>query len=163
MRRPRTWRWHFIGGLQSNKAAAVAAYAAVVESVDRPSWSARWPAVRTSADRTGRRAAPGLASTRPERGGRAGADPADLADLAAAVDEAGMLELRGVMAVAPLGEDPAAAFARLAEMRRDFLAHHPAADLALGGDERRPRARGRGRRDTRARRLRGPRFEAPER
>ena len=28
-------RWHFIGGLQSNKAAAVAAYADVVESVDR--------------------------------------------------------------------------------------------------------------------------------
>ena len=28
--------WHFIGGLQSNKAAAVAAYADVVESVDRP-------------------------------------------------------------------------------------------------------------------------------
>src|SRR5690606_4989428 len=29
-------RWHFIGGLQSNKAAAVAGYADVVESVDRP-------------------------------------------------------------------------------------------------------------------------------
>ena len=28
-------RWHFIGGLQSNKAAAVASYADVVESVDR--------------------------------------------------------------------------------------------------------------------------------
>ena len=28
-------RWHFIGGLQSNKAAAVARYADVVESVDR--------------------------------------------------------------------------------------------------------------------------------
>jgi uncharacterized pyridoxal phosphate-containing UPF0001 family protein len=28
--------WHFIGGLQSNKAAAVAAYSQVVESVDRP-------------------------------------------------------------------------------------------------------------------------------
>src|SRR3954451_21572821 len=28
-------RWHFVGGLQSNKAAAVAAYADVVESVDR--------------------------------------------------------------------------------------------------------------------------------
>ena len=28
-------RWHFIGGLQSNKAAAVAAYADVVESLDR--------------------------------------------------------------------------------------------------------------------------------
>ena len=33
-------RWHFIGGLQSNKAAAVASYADVVESVDRASWSA---------------------------------------------------------------------------------------------------------------------------
>ncbi len=28
-------RWHFIGGLQSNKAAAVASYSDVVESVDR--------------------------------------------------------------------------------------------------------------------------------
>src|SRR3954467_12737001 len=28
-------RWHFIGGLQSNKAAAVAGYADVVHSVDR--------------------------------------------------------------------------------------------------------------------------------
>ncbi|MGA8245602.1 MAG: YggS family pyridoxal phosphate-dependent enzyme, partial [Nocardioides sp.] len=28
-------RWHFIGGLQSNKAAAVASYADVVQSVDR--------------------------------------------------------------------------------------------------------------------------------
>ena len=28
-------RWHFVGGLQSNKAAAVAAYADVVQSVDR--------------------------------------------------------------------------------------------------------------------------------
>ena len=29
-------RWHFIGGLQSNKAAAVASYADVVHSLDRP-------------------------------------------------------------------------------------------------------------------------------
>src|SRR5688572_32147765 len=28
-------RWHFIGGLQSNKAEAIAGYADVVESVDR--------------------------------------------------------------------------------------------------------------------------------
>ena len=28
-------RWHFVGGLQSNKAAAVGSYADVVESVDR--------------------------------------------------------------------------------------------------------------------------------
>ena len=73
-----------------------------------------------------------------------------------------MLELRGLMAVAPLGEDPAAAFARLAEIRARVPRPPPGGDLALGGDERGPRARDPGRRDTRARRLRGPRFEAPE-
>ena len=64
---------------------------------------------------------------------RAGADPGDLADLAAAVDEAGMLELRGLMAVAPLGEDPVAVFARLAEVREQFLAHHPGATWLSAG------------------------------
>ena len=71
-----------------------------------------------------------------------------------------MLTLRGLMAVAPLGEDPAAAFARLADVRRDFLAAHPEADWLSAGMSARPRARDPGRRDTRARRLRGPRFEA---
>ena len=69
----------------------------------------------------------------PGRVGRAGADPAQLADLAAAVDEAEALELRGLMAVAPLGEDPAAAFARLADVRAEFLTHHPAADWLSAG------------------------------
>ena len=42
-------RWHFIGGLQSNKAAAVAAYADVVESVDRAKLvGARSTGARTS-------------------------------------------------------------------------------------------------------------------
>ena len=49
------------------------------------------------------------------RGPRRAPTPTTCADLAAAVEEAGMLRLRGLMAVAPLGEDPAAAFARLAD------------------------------------------------
>ena len=58
--------------------------------------------------------------------GRSGADPADLAELAAARStRPGMLTLRGLMAVAPLGEDPATAFARLAEIRPEFLGHAP--------------------------------------
>ena len=48
---------------------------------------------------------------------RSGADPDDLADLARRVEEAGMLRLRGLMAVAPLGEEPDVAFARLADVR----------------------------------------------
>ena len=154
--------WHFIGGLQSNKAAAVATYAGVVESVDRrklvgPLSPGRPPAVAPR-----RRAPPGLARPARPATGRSGADPADLADLAAAVDEAGMLELRGLMAVAPLGEDPVAAFARLADVREQFLAHHPGATWLSAGMSGDLEARDPGRRDTRARWLRGPRFEAPE-
>ena len=37
-------RWHFIGGLQSNKAAVVASYADVVESVDRRKLVEHWKA-----------------------------------------------------------------------------------------------------------------------
>jgi pyridoxal phosphate enzyme (YggS family) len=124
--------WHFIGGLQSNKAAAVASYVDVVESVDRVKL------VR------------GLARGAHERGrdldvllqvsldppgaaGRAGADPALLDELAAAVVEAGSLDLRGLMAVAPLGEDPGAAFARLAAIRREFVATHPEATALSAG------------------------------
>ena len=64
------------------------------------------------------------------------------------------------MAVAPLGEDPAAAFARLAELRQDFLADHPDAGWLSAGMSGDLEAGRPGRRDTRACRLRDPRFEA---
>jgi PLP dependent protein len=69
----------------------------------------------------------------PGRSGRAGADPADLPALADAVEAAGMLRLRGLMAVAPLDEDPAAAFARLAEVRAEFLLVRPDATWLSAG------------------------------
>jgi pyridoxal phosphate enzyme (YggS family) len=124
--------WHFIGGLQSNKAAAVTAYAGVVESVDRRKLV---PPLSRGAHEHDREIDVLLQVSLDPAGaeGRSGADPAQLADLAAAVDEAGMLRLRGLMAVAPLGEDPAAAFARLADVHTDFLAHHPGASWLSAG------------------------------
>ncbi len=124
--------WHFIGGLQSNKAAAVASYAAVVESVDRRKL------VGPLSKGAHTRSHPldvllQVSLDPPGRSGRSGADPGELADLAAAVDAAGMLQLRGLMAVAPLGEDPAAAFGRLAEVRREFLETHPEATWLSAG------------------------------
>ena len=128
--------WHFIGGLQSNKAAAVAAYSAVVESVDRRKL------VGPLARGAHQRPHPvdvllQVSLDPPGREGRSGADRAELADLAAAVDEAareqGSLTLRGLMAVAPLGEDPVAAFGRLADLRAEFLAHHPSASWLSAG------------------------------
>ncbi len=125
-------RWHFIGGLQSNKAAAVASYAAVVESVDRRKLLG--PLSRGAHERD--RPVDVLLQVSldpPGREGRAGADPGELADLAAAVDDGALLQLRGLMAVAPLGEDPATAFGRLAEIRRGFLTHHPSATWLSAG------------------------------
>jgi PLP dependent protein len=124
--------WHFIGGLQSNKAAAVTSYAAVVESVDRRKLVQ--PLSRGAHEHD--REVDVLLQVSldpPGAAGRSGADPAELADLAAAVDEAGMLRLRGLMAVAPLGEDPAEAFARLAAVRAELLTHHPDADWLSAG------------------------------
>jgi PLP dependent protein len=109
-------RWHFIGALQSNKAAAVAAYADVVESVDRPKLL---KGLSKGALQRGRTVdclvqvdldPPGAHE------GRAGAPPAEVPRLAEQVVAAEGLRLRGVMAVAPLGADPAPAFERLMEV-----------------------------------------------
>src|SRR6478736_8994820 len=117
-------RWHFIGGLQSNKAAAVAAYADVVESLDRAKLVA--PLSRGAHSR-GHDVDVLLQVSLDPPGAdhRSGADPDDLADLARRVEDAGMLRLRGLMAVAPLGEEPDAAFARLADVRESFVRDHP--------------------------------------
>ena len=125
-------RWHFIGGLQSNKAAAVTSYADVVESVDRAKLVG--PLNRGAHEQSG----PvdvllQVSLDPPGREGRQGADPDDLRALSAAVDEAGMLRLRGLMAVAPLGEDPAAAYARLAGIRGEFVGTHPDATWLSAG------------------------------
>lgn len=125
-------RWHFIGGLQSNKAAAVAAYADVVESVDRRKLVG--PLDRGAAE-AGRRLGVLLQVSLDAPGAdhRAGCDPAELEELASAVEAAEHLELRGLMAVAPLGEDPGEAFARLAGIRAGFLGQHPRATVLSAG------------------------------
>jgi pyridoxal phosphate enzyme (YggS family) len=124
--------WHFIGGLQSNKAAAVAAYSDVVESVDRTKLVA--PLAR-GAHQRGREVDVLLQVSLdpPGHDGRAGADNADVAALARNVEDAGMLRLRGLMAVAPLGADPRPAFERLAVIHRELLLEHPAATWLSAG------------------------------
>jgi hypothetical protein len=124
--------WHFIGGLQSNKAAAVTSYAGVVESVDRRKLVG--PLSRGAHEHD--RQVDVLLQVSldpPGAEGRSGADPAQLADLAAAVDDAGMLRLRGLMAIAPLDEDPRSAFGRLAEVRASLVEERPDATWLSAG------------------------------
>ncbi|MGD9961272.1 YggS family pyridoxal phosphate-dependent enzyme [Nocardioides sp.] len=126
-------RWHFIGGLQSNKADAVASYADVVESVDRLKLVS---GLQRGAHARAHALDCLLQVSLDEPGSgdqRAGAAPDELPALAQAVTGSSMLTLRGLMAVAPLGADPDEAFARLAGIAADFRADHPAATWLSAG------------------------------
>lgn len=100
--------WHFIGQLQTNKARQVARYVSTIHSVDRDALVdalAAWTGtVFLEIDLTG------------GAEGRGGVAPERAEALAERVLATGALRLAGVMAVAPQHEDPAAAFARLAEV-----------------------------------------------
>jgi pyridoxal phosphate enzyme (YggS family) len=128
-------RWHFVGRLQRNKARSVAGYADLVHSVD---------SVRLA------RALAGAARERPaplgvlvqvsldgdaSRGGAVpdGPQDVDVDRVADAVAEAGSLALRGVMAVAPMGWEPAAAFARLADVAQRLRRRYPEAAVISAG------------------------------
>ncbi len=124
--------WHFIGGLQSNKAAAVGHWADVVQSVDRAKLLRGLSRAAHERDRV-LDVCVQVSLDPPGAAGRAGADPAAVAELARAVAAADGLRLRGVMAVAPHGEDPAAAFARLAEVAAEVRAVEPAATWVSAG------------------------------
>ncbi len=124
--------WHFIGGLQSNKAAAVAQYADVVQSVDRAKLLGGLSRGAHQRDRTVDCLVQVDLDPDPKPG-RGGAAPADVAELAAAVEVADGLRLRGVMAVAPLGADPADAFAVLARIADDVRRAHPDATWLSAG------------------------------
>ncbi|KSU54365.1 YggS family pyridoxal phosphate-dependent enzyme [Microbacterium enclense] len=100
--------WHFIGQAQTNKARAVRAAADAVHSVDR----ARIADALDAADG----AAPLdvlLQVNLTDDTGRGGVTPEGVEELAAHVAGRPSLRLRGVMAVAPLDEEPARAFERL--------------------------------------------------
>ena len=103
-------RWHFVGQAQTNKGRQIRAAADAVHSVDR----AR---LVTALDA----AAPGsdpvldvlLQVNLTDDPGRGGVVPDELEALAEQVAAASTLRLRGIMAVAPLEEEPRRAFARV--------------------------------------------------
>ena len=123
--------WHFIGQLQSTKAKSVVKYAASVHSVDREGLaSALAKAMAAESERTGR---PPLecfiqVSLDEDAGAhRGGAAPDEVSALAEQLAGAAGLRLAGVMAVAPLGTDPAAAFEKLAGISARLTEQYPGA------------------------------------
>lgn len=119
-------RWHFIGQLQGKKARQVRRYASVVHSVDR---LALVPLLDTGEGVLDVFLQVNLTDD-PQRGGAA---PLDVDALAEAIIAAPRLVLRGVMAVAPLGEQARPAFARLRELSERVRALDPAATEISAG------------------------------
>ncbi len=125
-------RWHFVGGLQSNKAGAVTSYADVVQSVDRAKLLN--PLARGAAEH-GRvlDVLVQISLDDPDSVHRSGVAPGDLGALVDQVAAREHLRLRGVMAVAPLDADPEAAFERLAHLHAEVLQEHPDAGWRSAG------------------------------
>lgn len=100
-------RLHFIGQLQTNKAASVARYAAVVHSLDRAKLARALDKGARAADRVLDVLLQVNLDPDPEAArGRGGVPPTEAAELAEFVDGCANLRLRGVMGVAPLVETP---------------------------------------------------------
>ncbi len=121
---------HFIGQLQRNKARSVARYADVVQSADRQRLVT---ALDHAAEAEQRRLAVLVQVGLDEEPGRGGVPVAQVPRLADAVASSTALDLRGVMAVAPLGAQPRAAFARLREVAERVRRDHPGATWVSAG------------------------------
>ena len=122
--------WHFVGQLQTNKAASVARYAAVIHSVDRIRLVR---ALGSAAHRTERVLTCLIQVSLDGKTGRGGAPLAEASALAeAVVAEPGLL-LGGVMAVAPLGLPAREAFAGLARSAAAVRAVRPDATIISAG------------------------------
>ena len=122
--------WHFVGQLQTNKAASVVSYAQVIHSVDR----LRLVSALGSRARQEGRVVTCLVQISvdddPERGGAPSSQVNIVADAIAA--EEGLV-LGGVMAVAPLGMDAGVAFRKVRTLADEVRSVHPEAVMISAG------------------------------
>jgi PLP dependent protein len=122
--------WHFVGQLQTNKAASVVSYASVIHSVDRLRLVG---ALGSQARRAGRSVTCLVQVSLdgdPDRGGAFGPQVMAVADAIAAEEG---LALGGVMAVAPLEMEAGVAFRELGKVAGTVRSAHPDAAMISAG------------------------------
>jgi pyridoxal phosphate enzyme (YggS family) len=124
---------HFIGQLQSNKVASLATYVDTVHSVDRLKLVRGLDRAAGAASRDLGVLIQVSLTGDSEGHGRGGIPREALDPLVDSVAQAEHLNLRGVMAVAPVGMDPADAFAELATVADAVRADHPDASWISAG------------------------------
>jgi len=114
---PTGGEWHFIGGLQTNKAKDAVECFDVIESVDRLDLAAE---LQKRADVAGKRLRVFLEVNVGGEAAKHGCAPEKAAELLAQVQPLSRLEVQGLMAIPPFREDPENArlfFQRLREIR----------------------------------------------
>jgi hypothetical protein len=122
--------WHFIGQLQSNKVRPVLEFATVVHSVDRE-------ALVDSMEASGKPVDVFIQLNLTPDPQRGGVIPSELGRLAERVAQSPSLRLLGLMAVAPLDEEPRRAFARVRSASDELRALAPQAtalSMGMSGD-----------------------------
>jgi len=123
---PEDCRWHFQGQIQSNKLKSIANWADVLHSIDDIAHAKRLNSLVEAKDVFVQVSLDNL----PNRGGvLPDLLPGFLEEISAFTN----LNFRGLMAVAPLGEEPAEAFKRLKEFSNQVVKVHPKAHEISAG------------------------------
>jgi pyridoxal phosphate enzyme (YggS family) len=123
---PDDCRWHFQGQIQSNKLKSIAEWADVLHSIDDISHARKLNSLVAEKDVFVQVSLDNL----PNRGGVL---PNLLPDFLEELSALANLNLRGLMAVAPLGEEPARAFSRLKVLSDQVVRVHPKAHEISAG------------------------------
>lgn len=121
--------WHFQGQIQSNKISSIASWANFVHSLDDP----RHLRLLSAAVPESKVVSVFIQVCLDPQPGRGGILPQELSPLAELVLAQSSLELEGLMAVAPLGENPESAFLRLARIHSEFRQQFPSAPFLSAG------------------------------
>ena len=126
---PSDINWHFQGQIQSNKLKSISGWATYIHSVDQFKY-----AKMISDFSIGQRKSIFIQLSLDQiPDGRGGVSPTDLHDLATQINQLPNLKLMGLMAVAPVGEDPNLAFTRLAKYHNEFVRNFPEAKSLSAG------------------------------
>jgi pyridoxal phosphate enzyme (YggS family) len=123
---PDDCRWHFQGQIQSNKLKSIAEWADVLHSIDDIAHARKLNSLVAEKDVFVQVSLDNL----PNRGGVL---PNLLPDFLEEISTLANLNLRGLMAVAPLGEEPARALSRLKELSDQVVRVHPKAHEISAG------------------------------
>jgi pyridoxal phosphate enzyme (YggS family) len=119
--------WHFQGQIQSNKLKSITTWANVIHSLDE---IRHFEVIEKSAphplDIFCQVSLDGSE-------GRGGVSEQKLYELAQAIEKSAIHRLQGLMAVAPLGVDPADAFSKLSAIHKAFMADFPKANKLSAG------------------------------